>query len=30
MAITILPKPDFLLGDLKLSLEVGAYHWDEY
>jgi hypothetical protein len=30
MAITVMPKPSFQIGDLKLSLEVGAYHWDEY
>lgn len=30
MAITVLPKPAFQIGNKKLSLEVGAYHWDEY
>lgn len=30
MSITIMPKANFELGDKKLSLEVGAYHWDEY
>ena len=30
MAITVLPKPAFQIGEEKLSLEVGAYYWDEY
>ena len=30
MAITVLPKPAFDIGAEKLSLEVGAYYWDEY
>lgn len=30
MAITVLPKPTFKIGAEKLSLEVGAYYWDEY
>lgn len=30
LAITVLPKPTFQIGDSKLSLEVGAYYWDEY
>lgn len=30
LAIVVLPKPGFSIGDQKLSLEIGAYPWDEY
>lgn len=30
MSITVLPKPTFQIGNEKLSLEIGAYYWDEY